>query len=38
MERIVEMIPQALEKIQAIGEDDERPYAAPRVQAAYQDS
>lgn len=37
IERIVELIPQALEGISAMGEK-ERQIAAPRVQAAYQES
>lgn len=37
MERIVEMIPQALEGIRAMGQDEEDKAKAPRVRAAYQD-
>jgi len=38
IERIVEMIPQALEGIRAMGSEEEQTYVPPRVQAAYQDS
>lgn len=38
MERIVEMIPQALESIKNMGEEDETPKKPPQVRAAYQES
>lgn len=38
MERIVEMIPQALEGLKAMGEDEDAPRKAPQVRAAYQES
>ncbi len=37
MERMIEMIPQALEGIRALGEEEETPHVPPRVQAAYQE-
>ena len=37
MERIVEIVGQALEGIRAIGEEDEPKEAARRVRAAYQE-
>lgn len=37
MERIVEMIPQALEGLRAMGEDEEEDTRKPRVRAAYQE-
>ena len=37
-ERIVEMIPQALERIKAMEEQEELEQTVPRVRAAYQDS
>lgn len=38
IERLVEMIPQALDGIRAMGQDEEERYAQPSVKAAYQDS
>ena len=37
-ERIVEMIPQALERIKVMEEQEELEHDVPRVRAAYQDS
>lgn len=38
MERIVEMIPQALEGIRMMGEEEEKPLSVPKVQAVYQEN
>ena len=37
MERVVEMIPQALDALRAMEEDEKNPDKAPRVRAAYQE-
>lgn len=37
MERIAELIPQALEGLRAMGEEDEKQRPAARVRAAYQE-
>ena len=37
MERIVEMIPQALDGLRAMGQEEERPQGMPQVRAAYQE-
>ena len=38
VERLVEMLPQAMESIRTFAEDEESTYHSPRVQAAYQES
>lgn len=38
MERVVEMIPQALEELRAMGEEEKRTPHPPRVSAAYQEN